>query len=94
MKQEVDDLRICMDEYSPCDLSMTENIKDLSMSPDQKGNDVTIPNGEVPHPSTSIKELFLLPKFDNSPSTQWNPLNQVYLLSTFDVSSISMTRDI
>ena len=27
-------------------------------------------------------------------STQWNPLNVVYLLSKFDVSSFSMTEDI
>ena len=56
--------------------------------------------------STSITELLLLPKFDNSDpsvtqdkeicplrrSTQWNPFN-VYLLSRFDVSSCFMTGD-
>ena len=69
--------------------------------------------------STSITELLLLPKFDNSSlsvtrdkrsvtwlwanditnyhlrrNTQWNPFNDVYLLSKFDVFSFSMTKDI
>ena len=56
-----------------------------------------------------MKELFLLPKFDNSSpscayelmthyllrqSTQWNLLNEVYLLSKFDDSSFSVTENI
>ena len=43
--------------------------------------------------STSIMELLLLFKFDNS-GTQWNPFNYVYLLFKFDVSSFSVTGDI
>ena len=47
LKQEVnDDLSGCMDKCSPRGLSITG---DLSISPDQKGNDVTSPNGEVSH---------------------------------------------
>ena len=56
-----------------------------------------------------MKELFLLPKFDNSSrscayelmthyllrqSTKRSPLNEAYLLSKFDVSSFSVTEDI
>ena len=37
LKQEVDDdLSICMDECSPCGLSINWRYKDLSMSHDQK----------------------------------------------------------
>ena len=65
---------------------------------------------------TSITELLLLPKFNNSSpsgtrdkeichvimschhyrlrrSTQWNPFNDVYLLSKFDVSNFFVTED-
>ena len=56
--------------------------------------------------STSITELLLLPKFNNSSpsvtwdkeichlrrSTPWNPSNDVFLLSKFDVSSFFVTE--
>ena len=57
--------------------------------------------------SISITELLLLPKFDSSSpsvtqdkeichlrrSTQWNPFNEFYLLSKFDVSSFFVAGD-
>ena len=59
LKQEVDDdLSICVDECSPCGLSMTGDIK-IYQCHISKGNDVTIPNGEVHYG-------LLLPKFDTS----------------------------
>ena len=64
LKQEVDyDLSICVDEGSPCDLSITGNIKNYHCH---------MINGWHYYPqwgsviSTSIMKLFLLPKFDNS----------------------------
>ena len=47
LKQEVDDdISVCVDERSPCDLSITGD-KYLSISCDKKGNDVTTLDGEV-----------------------------------------------
>ena len=49
LKQELDDdLSICMDERSPCSLSITGDIK-IYQYHLTKGNDVTTPNGEVPY---------------------------------------------
>ena len=49
MKQEPDDdLSICMDECSPCSLSITGDIK-IYQCHVTKGNDITTPNGEVPY---------------------------------------------
>ena len=39
---------VSLDERSPCVLSVTGD-KDLSVSRDQKGNNVTTPDGEVPY---------------------------------------------
>ena len=68
LKQEVDDDRsVCMDERSPCDLSITGDIKIYQCHvikrwwryyPQQRSA-----------LSTSIMELFLLLQFDNSRST-------------------------
>ena len=47
--QEVDEnWSICMDERSPCGLSINGDIKlyDVTRS---KGNDITTPNGEMPY---------------------------------------------
>ena len=47
LEQEVnEDLSICMDERSPCGLSITGDIK-IYQCHMIKGNDVTNPNGEV-----------------------------------------------
>ena len=64
LKQEVHDgLSICMNECSPCGLSIIGD-KDLLMSHDQK---VTMLLTQWRNTLwTSIKELFLLPKFNNS----------------------------
>ena len=49
LKQEFDENRsICVDECSPCGLSITGD-KCLSMSCDKIGNVVTTPNGGVPY---------------------------------------------
>ena len=49
LKQEVnDDISICMDEHSPCDLSITGDIRFINVT-SSKFNDVTKPNGEVPY---------------------------------------------
>ena len=48
-KQEVDDdLSVCMDERSPCGLSITGDIK-IYQCHVIKGNEVTTPTGEVPY---------------------------------------------
>ena len=57
LKQEVDDdLSNCMDERSPCGLSITGDIK-IYQCHVTKGNDVT------------ITKLIFIPKFDNSSSS-------------------------
>ena len=49
LKQEVDDdLSVCMDQGSPCGLSITGDIKFINAMW-LKGNDITTPNGEVPY---------------------------------------------
>ena len=49
LKQEVDDnLSVCMDERSPCDLYLTGDIK-IYQCHVIKESDVTNPNGEVPY---------------------------------------------
>ena len=49
LKQEVnDDLSICVDKRSPCDLSITGDIKIYQWHV-IKGNEVTTPIGEVPY---------------------------------------------
>ena len=63
MKQEVDDdLSVCMDQGSPCGLSITGDIKFINAIW-SKGNDITTPNGEVLY--ELLSKLFLMPKFDN-----------------------------
>ena len=68
MKQEVDgDLSVCVDECSPCGLSITGDIKIHQFHVIKKVMTL-LPRwrGAL---SISIKELFLLPKLDNnSPS--------------------------
>ena len=57
LKQEVDDsLSLCMDEHSPCGLSITGDIKIYQCKVIKWRSAL----------STSITELLLLPKFDNS----------------------------
>ena len=49
LKQEVDDnLSVCVDECSLCDLSITGDIK-IYQCHMIKGNEVTTPIGEVPY---------------------------------------------
>ena len=59
-----DDLSVCVNECSPCGLSITGDIK-ICQCLVSKGNDLTTPDGEVPYQLLS-KELLLLPKFNNS----------------------------
>ena len=67
LKQEVDDdLSVCMDERSPCGLSITGDI-DLSLSRDQKVMTLLPPMEKFPIDSITV--LFLLLKFDNSSSS-------------------------
>ena len=107
LKQEVDDdLSTCMNEVSPRVLYITGNMKiyqchvikrQWSYHPQWRSA-----------LWTSMNKLFLLPRFDNSsPSHAYEliacyleaeypikPLNEVYLMSKFDVSSFSVTEDI
>ena len=105
LKQEISsELNVCVDECSPFVFSITGDMKVYHMMTWWKGNDV-LPRWRSAL-STFIMELLLVPKFDtSSPSviqdkeicliiTQWNPFNNVYLLSRFDVSSFSVTEDI
>ena len=72
LKEEVDDnLSICMDERSPCGLSLTGDIKIYQCH--------MIKRWWYYYPqwrsdlSTSVTELLLLPKFENiSPSVTWD----------------------
>ena len=102
-KEVDDDLSLCVVEHSPCGLPLTGDNEDLSMSRDEKVMTL-LWRSDL---STSITECLLLPKFDNSNpsvtwdkeichlrrSKQWNPLNDNYLLSKFDVSSFFLTGD-
>ena len=67
LKQVDDDLSICMNELSPCGLSITGDI-DLSLSRDQKVMTLVPPMEKFPMDSI-ITVLFLLLKFDNSSSS-------------------------
>ena len=63
-KQELDDsLSICVNERSSCGLS-NWRYENLSKSRDQKAMTLLTPMGSAIW--ASIKELFLLPKFDNN----------------------------
>ena len=65
LKQEVnDDLSVCVDERSTCDLSIIEDIKIYQCHVIQKVM-MSLPQWRNAL-WTSIKELLLLPKFDNS----------------------------
>ena len=66
LKQVDDDLSICMNERSPCGLSITGDI-DLSLSRDQKVMTLLPPMEKFPIDSITV--LFLLLKFDNSSSS-------------------------
>ena len=103
-KQEVNgNLSICVDEHSPCDLSITGDIKVLYRSTLWTSIKLfLLPKSDNSTPSvTRDKEICQSYTIMRSWhhyllrwSTQWNLLNEVYLLSKFDVSSFSMTGDI
>ena len=75
--------------------------KDLSMSRDQKvtkllsptENCFLLPKFDKSSPSVT-RDKEICQSHLMTWSTQWNPLNEVYLLSKFDVFSFSMTGDI
>ena len=71
-------LSICVNKYSPCDLSITGD-KIYQLSHDQK---VMMLLTQWKNTWTTVNELFLLPKFDNSsPSeTRDKPICQSHII--------------
>ena len=90
LKQEVDDnLRVCVDECSPCVISITEDIKMRS-----KSNDIITPNGEVSYGLLSRNCLYCTNLITVATVTRDKDICQSHMNTVFPLTSAGSQIDI
>ena len=90
LKQEVDDnLRVCVDECSPCVISITEDIKMRSES-----NDIITPNGEVSYGLLSRNCLYCTNLITVATVTRDKDICQSHMNTVFPLTSDGSQIDI
>ena len=90
LKQEVDDnLRVCVDECSPCVISITEDIKMRS-----KSNDIITPNGEVSYELLSRNCLYCTNLITVATVTRDKDICQSHMNTVFPLTSDGSQIDI
>ena len=90
LKQEVDDnLRVCVDECSPCVISITEDIKMQS-----KSNDIITPNGEVSYGFLSRNCLYCTNLITVATVTRDKDICQSHMNTVFPLTSDGSQIDI
>ena len=90
LKQEVDDnLRVCVDECSPCVISITEDIKMRS-----KSNDIITPNGAVSYGLLSRNCLYCTNLITVATVTRDKDICQSHMNTVFPLTSDGSQIDI
>ena len=90
LKQEVDDnLRVCVDECSPCVISITEDIKMRS-----KSNDIITPNGAVSYGLLSRNCLYCTNLITVATVTRDKDICQSHVNTVFPLTSDGSQIDI